>query len=96
MPKTHEIKIWPSQFDAVVSGHKTFEWRKNDRDYAVGDTLVMREWDPAQWSPASGDWRCYTGRQISVVVTYKAEGVFGIPEGYCVLAIKKLEVEDGK
>lgn len=87
--KTHELKIWPSQFEAVVAGTKTFEWRKNDRDYAVGDTLVLREWDPAIFTPAGGDWTGYTGRELKVVVTYKAEGVFGIPEGYCVLSIAK-------
>lgn len=94
MAKTHEIKIWPSQFDAVVAGDKTFEWRKNDRDYAVGDTLVMREWDPAKCSAPYGDWEGYTGRETSAVVTYKAEGVFGIPDGYCVLAIKLKESSD--
>lgn len=55
MPKTHEIKIWPSQFDAVVSGHKTFEWRKNDRDYfryrCVWDSINGKKhpWESNPW-----------------------------------------------
>ncbi|BDU37170.1 DUF3850 domain-containing protein [Vibrio nigripulchritudo] len=40
-PTHHEIKIESPFFHAVLSGDKTFEIRKNDRDYKVGDTLVL-------------------------------------------------------
>ena len=33
----HELKCWPEYFEAVISGAKTFEVRKNDRDFAVRD-----------------------------------------------------------
>ena len=52
---THELKILPEYFGAVSLREKTFEIRKNDRDYHVGDTLVLKEWDGEK----------YTGRQIS-------------------------------
>ena len=54
--KTHELKIWPQWFDAVRIGSKTFEIRKNDRNYAVGDKLVLEE-----FRPGVGE---YTGRKI--------------------------------
>ena len=42
----HTLKIYSEYYDAVRNGIKTFEIRKNDRDYKVGDTLRLREYDP--------------------------------------------------
>ena len=44
---THELKIWPQYFCRVKDGTKTFEVRKNDRGFQPGDTVVLREYDPA-------------------------------------------------
>ena len=40
----HELKTWPKFFAGLVSGNKTAEVRKNDRDFQPGDILVLREW----------------------------------------------------
>jgi hypothetical protein len=42
----HELKIWPQYFDAVMTGRKNFEVRKNDRGFQAGDVVILREWDP--------------------------------------------------
>ncbi|KEO80852.1 DUF3850 domain-containing protein [Tumebacillus flagellatus] len=42
----HQLKLQQPHFDAVASGEKTFELRKDDRGFQVGDTLVLREIDP--------------------------------------------------
>jgi len=43
---THELKCWPVYFEAIREGTKTFEIRKDDRNYRHGDTLILREWNP--------------------------------------------------
>ncbi|MCH7799049.1 MAG: DUF3850 domain-containing protein [Planctomycetes bacterium] len=44
--KSITLKIWPQYYQPIVTGEKKFERRKNDRDYQVGDQLLLREWDP--------------------------------------------------
>lgn len=41
--KKHNVKIDTIYLSDVVSGIKTFEIRKNDRDYKVGDRVVMSD-----------------------------------------------------
>lgn len=55
-------KIWPEFFDAVASGKKKYELRLGDFEVNEGDTLILEEWD--------NDKKVYTGRKISVKVTY--------------------------
>lgn len=65
----HELKTWPDYFEAVTRGAKTFEVRVNDRDFELGDFLVLREWDPHDCDhPGGGPG--YTGRVAQVRVNY--------------------------
>ena len=41
----HELKTDPKYFQAVNYGSKKAEIRNNDRDYQVGDILVIRAFD---------------------------------------------------
>jgi hypothetical protein len=75
---THELKCWPEYFKAIVCGIKRFELRKNDRDFRVGDTLHLREWDPA--------FDTYTGNECKVDVLYMLRSDI-LMEGYAVLSI---------
>ena len=90
----HELKISPKYYDAVVNGIKTFEIRKNDRNYSVGDTLRLREFDKddiykVQWATHSE----YTGKQCVAVITYifNLKDFLNIDEDYVVLGIKVRE-----
>lgn len=38
---THRLKIHEQYADAVLNGTKTFEIRKNDRNFKVGDKIVF-------------------------------------------------------
>lgn len=79
----HELKTHPEPFDAVWSGIKRFEIRKNDRDFKVGDILALREWHPQTEK--------YSGRHIVSTVQYMTNGgEWGIPESLCVLGLGAL------
>lgn len=78
MSKTHELKTWPLYFQAIRSGEKRFEIRRDDRGFAVGDTLKLREWNP--------ETNQYTGAINYVVVTYILRGVFGLLDDFCIMS----------
>lgn len=61
MSVTHELKTWPGYWAAVASGVKTFEIRREDRGFKVGDVLKLNE-----YTIANG----YTGRVLTRRVTY--------------------------
>ena len=42
---THELKTYPKYFQETIEGNKPFEIRKNDRNFQVGDVLILKEWD---------------------------------------------------
>jgi len=79
--KKHNLKIWPEFFEAVYMRRKTFEVRKNDRNFNVGDTLIFNEFNP--------ETEKYTGAICHKYVRYIMHGgKFGIEEGYCVMGIE--------
>ncbi len=75
----HSLKTSPEYFNAVVDGSKNFEVRKNDRNFQVGDSLILKEWDGSE----------YTGRIIKKEITYILDHTSGyVLEGYVVMGIK--------
>lgn len=83
------LKSWPVHFEGVLDGSKTFEARKNDRDFKVGDLIELQEWKPND-SRFAGE---YTGRTAWVRVTSILHGseespLYGIGPGFCVMSIK--------
>lgn len=73
--KTHRLKIDSKYFDAVRYEVKTFEIRKNDRDFQVGDTLLLSEYKDGK----------STGNMVNVVITYITD--FEQKDDYVVMAI---------
>ncbi len=72
----HELKILPEYFSAVAKSLKTFEIRKNDRNYQVGDLLELKEWND----------RKFTGDSVLMQVTYITD--YAQKDNYVVMGIK--------
>lgn len=86
--RAHRLKTLPSFYAAIIDGSKTFEVRNNDRDFAVGDKLVLRETEPSEY----GGSGILTDREAACLVTYVLHGGrFGIAEHVVVMGIKLLE-----
>lgn len=64
MKRTHELKIAPRYFRLIQDGLKTAEFRRADRDFQVGDELLLREFNAVNKPYAS-----YTGNAIYCLVT---------------------------
>jgi len=79
--KRIRVKIKPCYYLAVENGVKPFEVRYNDRDYKVGDLLVLEEF-------ADGE---YTGRKMRYEITYVLSDPEYVKEGYVILGIKPVE-----
>ena len=59
----YKVKSWPAYFQAIVDGRKLHDVRDmGERDYRVGDRLVLQEYDPFKGQ--------YTGREQEVEITY--------------------------
>jgi len=71
----HNLKILPEYFEEVCRGQKTFEIRKNDRNFKVDDLINLREWRP----------QGYTGQEKLVRVTCITD--FEQNPGFVVMAI---------
>ena len=85
--KIHELKTDDHVYRLVENGKKTFDFRKNDRDFKEGDILHLKEWYPG--TVTEGE---YSGHSLLAKVTYiLMGGVYGVPEGYCVMSIKLLK-----
>lgn len=79
----HELKTWREYFQLIASGEKTFELRKNDRDFKAGHELILHELDK--------DTNLYTGRKLFRRITYVLQGdeaeKFGLKKGYCIMSL---------
>lgn len=83
----HELKTWPHYFAAVRAGTKTFEIRKNDRDFVVGDTLILQEFDPEDGA--------YTGQIETRAIRFLlSEEDFGVIHGFVAIGFGPLPAHE--
>ena len=73
----HHLKSWPEFFIPVLEEIKNFEVRKNDRDFQVGDKVILQEYYPSpcqvcafQTPEVQACGHQYTRREVTVKITY--------------------------
>jgi uncharacterized protein YqfB (UPF0267 family) len=76
--KIHELKIMIPYFNQVEVGIKTFEVRRNDRDFKTGDVLHLRECN------LDG----YTCNELLASVIYILDNEDYVKKGYVILGIE--------
>lgn len=90
--KLHELKIKHKYLFQVNSGRKTFELRKNDRDYQVGDLIHFI--DLKDEKPSVLDQIIDTDALYKITYVLKDVPEYGLDKDYCILGIKKLKIEE--
>lgn len=80
MGKMITKKILPEYFKAVKDFSKTFELRKDEDSFEVGDTIRLAEWDGEK----------FTGNVVIREITYILRDCpeYGLLPGYCILGIQ--------
>lgn len=75
-PEVHRLKVLVPYYQSLVERKKNFELRLNDRDFRVGDMVVLEEY--------TGNH--YTGRGIKRKIKYVLKDCpqFGLKDGYCI------------
>lgn len=84
---THALKSWPKFFVPIAAGTRTHELRRNDRNFCVGDTLELREFDPTVNE--------YSGRTCRVTITSLtsadepcAVSAEALHQDFCILSVR--------
>lgn len=81
--KLHILKIKEEYYMGVIAGEKTFELRKNDRDYKDGDLIHFVD--------VNGyDFGYYKDNVFRIAYILKNVEEYGLDKDYCILGIKRL------
>lgn len=86
--KRHNLKILPQYFENQISGQKTFEIRKHDKNFRIGDEIRLNEIDAELGKPYKP-----TGRACIVEITDILHSSYdapfeGLETGYSILSTK--------
>lgn len=74
----HELKVDAEIFLAIQDRTKEYEVRLNDRDFQLGDVLLLKEWDGSRFTGA--------GFETGPIRHILEGGKYGIADGYVILS----------
>lgn len=86
---THRLKIQEQYADAVLNGTKTFEVRKNDRNFKVGDKIVFDV--VTNEGDAVGEAARHPLNGATFRIDYILDDFEGLAQKYVALAISKVD-----
>lgn len=102
----HAVKCLPEYFAQLDKGDKTFEVRKNDRPYMVGDLLAVNEFVPFDYNFSSekeyqrfmdrghtDDAGWYSDRFLIFRIIYILDNPDFCKDGTVILGLKKRLLE---
>lgn len=83
----HELKTDPGVFEKSIRGEKKFEIRFNNREFDIGDILVLKETRYSGEAMKHGKPLEYTGREMKMEVRYIMHGpAYGLKEGWVIMS----------
>lgn len=86
---THRLKVFVKYADAIMNGTKTFEIRKNDRGYEVGDKIVFDVVTNEGYAAAAAARHPLNGATYRI--DYILDDFEGLAQKYVALAISKVD-----
>ena len=94
--KLHELKILHEYLVDITIGTKTFELRKNDRDYQVGDLIRFIDIGEDDTTTTKCRYEPHIDENTLYRITYVLKDIDarGLNEKYCILSIKQLEIKE--
>jgi hypothetical protein len=75
----HKLKCTNPFFQQTLKGQKNWELRKNDRNYQIGDWIILQE-----HAPESDE---FSGNFIAGQIVNILQDSEGLKKGYCILYI---------
>lgn len=80
----HALKVEPKHFNDLCRGIKSFEVRRKDRPFAVGDYLALNEYENEH----------YSGNFLLFKIMYILDDPTYCKEGYVIIAIKPCKIDE--
>lgn len=88
-----ELKTDKNEFQQTWDLKKLFEIRKNDRNFRLGQLILLRETEHTGEQMKDGKPLVYTGRVIKVRICNIMEGpTYALPKGWVIFSIHVLGI----
>lgn len=87
LEEAHVLKCESPHFEEIAMGNRTFEIRKNDRGFRVGDWICLR-W----WMTKDGEEPRFGDLSINAQVSSILQDYDGLEWGFCIMSLSRVSV----